>query len=184
MHLPWRDVAPAPGCPAIPTSILEEEADQLRKLAAGRRVFEVGAAYGFSACVMALAGAELVVSADPHTWLSSAGIMRDNLGRCGVIPGQVEQLIQESAIALPDYAANGEKFGLVFVDGDHSAPAVEFDVTWALEVLEPGGTLACHDLGEDCCCPGVRAALGKVFPGGPDELTGTLAVYHAPHERG
>ena len=39
--------------------------------------------------------------------------------------------------------------------------------------------LACHDMGEDCCCPAVAAVLGKIFPGGPDELTGTLAIYRS-----
>ena len=51
------------------------------------------------------------------------------------------------------------------------------DVEAARKLLADGGVLACHDLGEDCCCPGVRAALDALFPAGPDEQVDTLAIY-------
>jgi len=73
-------------------------------------------------------------------------------------------------------ALNGP-FGLVFIDGDHGAAAVMADVEAARKVLASGGVLACHDYGEDCCCPGVRAALDALFPGGPSEQVDTLAIY-------
>ena len=68
-------------------------------------------------------------------------------------------------------------FGLVFIDGDHGAAAVMADVEAARKLLAPGGVLACHDYGEDCCCAGVRQALDALFPAGPSELVDTLAIY-------
>jgi hypothetical protein len=78
--------------------------------------------------------------------------------------------------ASPDALAGLGPFGLAFIDGDHGAAAVMADVEAALKVLASGGVLACHDYGEDCCCPGVRQALDALFPGGPDELVDTLFV--------
>jgi Methyltransferase domain len=75
--------------------------------------------------------------------------------------------------AMPRLAAGEASFGLIFVDGDHQAEAVRHDVGWALRLLAPGGVLACHDYGEDCCCPGVRQALDELFPEG-GEMTNSL----------
>jgi len=180
MHLPWRDVAPGDG-PAISTSVQPEEAAALAQLASGAgEVLEIGSAFGYSAIVMALAGAH-VTAVDPHTWVpdSLAGMER-NLVAYGVTD-RVAILAESSAPVLATFAlaiahVPLTPFGLVFIDGDHSAPAVRADVDAALKVLRPGGVLACHDYGEDCCCPGVRQALDEAFPGGPDELTGSLFV--------
>lgn len=159
MHLPWRDVAPVPG-PAISTSITSPEAARLAELAAGaHKVLEVGAAYGFSAVTMALAGAD-VVSVDPHNWLGSYGPMTANLGAYGVA-GRVEVRRERAQDALPALFAAGQRFGLVFVDGDHSAAAVEHDLDWAKRLLAGGGVIAVHDYGEDCCCPDVRVTCDR-----------------------
>jgi predicted O-methyltransferase YrrM len=175
MHLPWRDVAPGDG-PAISTSVQPEEAAALARLAsAAGDVLEIGSAFGYSAIVMALAGAR-VAAVDPHTWIpdSLAGMER-NLAAYGVAD-QVAILAETSLSVMSTFAEEGTRFGLVFIDGDHSYPAVRSDVTAALKILRPGGVLACHDYGEDCCCPGVRQALDEAFPAGPDELTGSLFV--------
>jgi predicted O-methyltransferase YrrM len=174
MHLPWRDVAPGPG-PAISTSITDAESAKLRELAGkGRRVLEVGSAFGYSAVVMALAGAT-VHAVDPHAWLRSADIMAANLRVYGV-GDRVAIDCRSSHEVLPTLADWGERFDLVFVDGDHAREAVDHDVSWALKLLAPGGVLACHDYGEDCCCAGVRKALDEWFPDGSDELVDTLFV--------
>src|SRR6185437_14888671 len=159
MHLPWRGLPPAEGAQPISTSLTVNEAAALAGLATGRDVLEVGSAFGFSACVMALAGAKHVTAADPHTWLNSHGAMTANLAACGVT-GQVTVIRGTSPAALDGLGP----FGLVFIDGDHAAEAVTADVEAALKVLGSGGVLACHDLGEDCCCPGVRQALSALFP--------------------
>jgi predicted O-methyltransferase YrrM len=171
MHLPWRDVPAGLASPLISTSLTAAESDRLAELAAGRDVLEIGSAYGFSACVMALAGAKHVTAVDPHTWLGSHEAMVSNLDKAGV--AESVTIVRD---ASPAALAGLGPFGLVFVDGDHSAEAVAADVAAARAALDDGGVLAVHDYGEDCCCPGVRAALDILFPGGPDELVDTLFV--------
>jgi predicted O-methyltransferase YrrM len=169
--LEWRDVAPGDG-PTISTSLTSAEADELRRLAAGGSVLEIGSAYGYSATVMALEAA-WVIAVDPHTWLPSFGPMTANLEAYGV-SGRVEICREDSRSALPRLHAEGARFDLVWIDGDHAAHMVTHDVQWALQLLKPGGTLACHDY-DEATCPGVREALDawKV----PPRLVDTLAVY-------
>jgi predicted O-methyltransferase YrrM len=172
MHLPWRDVPAGGDGPLISTSLTADETNRLAELAEGRDVLEVGSAFGFSACVMALAGARHVTAVDPHGWLDSYDAMVSNLDKAGVA-GQVTIVRGQSPGAL----AGLGPFGLVFIDGDHGAAAVKADVEAARKLLASGGVLAVHDYGEDCCCPGVRWALEALFPGGPSEQVDTLAIY-------
>jgi predicted O-methyltransferase YrrM len=173
VKLDWRPVAPGAG-PEISTSLTDAEADKLRLLAAGADVLEIGSAYGFSAIVMALAGAT-VAAVDPHRWLNSHEAMTANLAAYQV-SGRVDLRRGPSQTVLPQLAAEGRTFDLVWIDGDHEQAAVARDVALALPLLRPGsGILACHDHGEDTC-PGVQAALDAVV-GPPHELVDTLAIY-------
>jgi len=172
VHLPWRGMPPAEGAQPISTSLTVNEAAALAELAVGRDVLEVGSAFGFSACVMALAGAKHVTAADPHTWLNSHDAMTANLAACGV--ADVVTVVRGTSPAALDGLG---PFGLVFIDGDHGAEAVAADVAAARAVLADGGVLAVHDFGETCCCPGVRQAMDILFPGGPSEQVDTLAIY-------
>jgi predicted O-methyltransferase YrrM len=173
MHLEWRDVPAGPDGPVISTSVQPLEAAELALLANGRTVLEVGSAYGYSACVMALAGASHVTAVDPHRWIQgSHWAMSQNLAACGVAD-KVLIIRVPSQVALPGFADRGTRFGLIFVDGDHSAEAVKHDGEWAAKLLEPGGTIAFHDYGEDCCCAGVRQAVDGMYPDG-GTVTGTL----------
>lgn len=173
MHLEWRDVPAGPDGPVISTSVQGIEAAELAALAAGKRVLEVGSAYGYSACVMALAGATSVTAVDPHTWIAGSREAMDvNLEACEV-RDKVTIRAGFSYQVLPELVAAGETFGLIFIDGDHSGQAVMHDGAYAVKLLEPGGTIAFHDYGEDCCCAGVRAAVDAMYPEG-GTLTGTL----------
>ena len=171
MKLEWRDVAPGGG-PAISTSLTLAETDELRRLAAGGNVLEVGSAFGYSAVAMALAGAT-VLAVDPHQWLKSQGVMMANLAAYAV-SSRVEIRAADSRQVLPELAAQGQMFDLVWIDGDHEAPAVAHDVEWARKLLKPTGTLAVHDYDEDTC-PGVRQALDAWKP--PPRVVDTLALY-------
>jgi hypothetical protein len=62
----------------------------------------------------------------------------------------------------------------VWIDGDHEAHTVAHDMHRARRLLRPGGTLACHDYGEETC-PGVRQALDAWKP--PPWLVDTLGIY-------
>ena len=176
MRLSWQPVSPGDG-PAILTSVTGAESAELARLAAGRQVLEVGSAYGYSAVVMARAGADVTAVDDHHggTWLGDTlPVMQSNLAAYGVA-GRVEIMRGASQRVLPALGGEEARFGLVFVDGDHSAETVRHDVLWALRLLAPGGVLACHDYGEETC-PGVAVALDQVFPAGPSRLTDTLFV--------
>lgn len=173
MKLEWRDVSLGDG-PAISTSLTAAETAELQRLATGADVLEVGSAFGYSTVALGLV-ARSVVAVDPHQWLNSFDALLDNLaaydvtGRC-----VVEMRRADSRTVLPELLAEGRRFDLVWIDGDHAAPVVAQDVANALRLLKPTGTLACHDYGEDTC-PGVRVALDawKV----PPRLVDTLAVY-------
>ena len=172
MKLEWRLVVPGEG-PAISTSLTLAESDELRDLAAHSTVLEVGSAYGYSAVVMALAGAVKIVAVDPHAWLNSYDVMCSNLKAYGVAD-RVIAYCGDSRAVLPYLAQSGASFDLVWIDGDHDAATVAADVANALPLLRSTGTLACHDYGEDTC-PGVRAALDAWKP--PPRVVDTLALY-------
>jgi predicted O-methyltransferase YrrM len=167
MLLPWRDQAPGP---LISTSLTRAETDELCQLATGRRVLEVGTAYGYSAVAMGLV-AEAVTSIDTHVPLRSLQVAAGNLAAYHLTE-RVQLLVGSSQRWLP---ALDPGFDLVFIDGDHQAAGVRHDVLEGRKLLKPGGMLACHDYGEDTC-PDVRHVLDQLYPLGPDYLVDTLWV--------
>jgi predicted O-methyltransferase YrrM len=172
MLLPWRPVS-VDGGPEILTSVTEAETKVLAELAAeADEALEVGSAYGYSAVVMAKAGAR-VTAVDPHAGElpGSLGMLMGNLQAYQV--NDITVRVGRSQDILPTCPLGW--YGLVFIDGDHTEATVHHDVTWALKLLRPGGVLACHDYDEGTC-PGVKAALDRLM-GGPGDLTDTLAVY-------
>jgi predicted O-methyltransferase YrrM len=173
MQLLWRDVVVGAG--AINTSLTALETLELRLLAKGADVLEIGSAYGYSTVAIGLE-AKSVVAVDPHVTHGSYDILVGNLERNG-IRDRVDIRVGTSQDVLPKLHDEGLQFGLVWIDGDHTDVGVEHDVRWALKLLKPGGVLACHDY-DEVTCPGVRVALDRVF-GGPGDLTDTLAVYLA-----
>jgi predicted O-methyltransferase YrrM len=168
--LPWRPVSLVAGLPAISTSLTEVETVGLQNLAYDADVLEVGSAFGYSAIAMALAGARSVTAVDPHIWLDSWSTMLANAEAYGVAD-RIRVIRGASQDILPTLIAG---FDLVWIDGDHEAPAVAHDVEWARKLLRPTGTLACHDY-DEATCPGVRAALDAWKP--PPRLVDTMAVY-------
>ena len=171
MHLPWRGMPVGDDGLMVSTSLTGNETAALAGLAAGRDVLEIGSAFGYSAVTMALAGATHVTAVDPHVWLGSHEAMLANLDKAGVA-----DRVTVVRAASPDALGGLGEFGLVFIDGDHGAAAVMADVEAARKVLAPGGVLAVHDYGEDCCCAGVRQALDALYPAGPSEQVDTLFV--------
>jgi predicted O-methyltransferase YrrM len=176
ISLPWRPihVDGRADLPAILTSITLDETAVLAELAADAgNALDVGSAYGYSAVVLALAGAE-VTTVDPHAGENPGTyqVLAGNLAAYGVAD-RVNVVVATSQQALPNLEA--ATFGLVFVDGGHDEATVEHDVGWARKLLRPGGILAAHDW-DEATCPGVRAALERVL-GPPPRLVDTLAVY-------
>jgi predicted O-methyltransferase YrrM len=147
--------------PAILTSVTAAETATLAELSHGRRVLEIGSAYGYSAVAMTLSGA-WVTAVDPHHAHNSHEIMLTNLAAYGVTD-HVEVVRQYSRTALPALADRGEEYDLIFIDGDHTTAGVEHDIKWSVELLRPGGTIVCHDYLETCCCPEVGPTVDLYF---------------------
>jgi predicted O-methyltransferase YrrM len=175
MILPWRNVS-VDGGPPILTSITEAEMAVLRELAAeAGDAVDVGSAYGYSAVVMAKAGAR-VTTIDPHAGENPGTLDTLMANLQAYQANTVTVSVGTSQEVLPTLP--GGWYGLVFIDGDHREPTVTHDVQWALKLLRPSGTLACHDLDEDSC-PGVRAALDRLFDH-PQPIVDTLFVHQVP----
>jgi predicted O-methyltransferase YrrM len=173
MRLPWRPLAPGVGLgPPIDTSLTEAETDELRRLAKGARVLEVGTAYGYAAIAMALGGATEVVTIDPHQALGSLAPARDHVAAWRVAD-RVRLLVGVAGEVLPRFRPGS--FDLAFVDGDHQASSVRLDARLARQAVRPGGWLAFHDYREDDC-PGVAQVLDELWPLGPRLLVDTLFV--------
>ncbi len=157
MHLPWLPRTFGVG-PQILSSITDGEIMTLATLAVQRDVLEIGSAFGYSAIAMAAAGAE-VTAVDPHDWMDSYATMTANI-RAYNVADSVTVHVGQSQRVLPELSGY---FGLVFVDGDHAAPAVEHDLEWARKLLTESGVIALHDYTESCCCPDVAVVADRMF---------------------
>lgn len=181
MHLPWRELLPAPREERIPvsTSLTVDERNELAALAAGREVLEVGSAYGFSAITMALGGATSVLAVDPHTWCKTPSSVDDMIRnvQAYAVDECVNIVVNTFFNAAASLESQDRKFSLIFIDGDHSYDTVRHDFTHARGLVTPGGVIACHDYLELCCCPEVKQALDELVPEGPAYTVDTLAVY-------
>lgn len=176
IKLEWRLVQPSStrSGPQISTSLTQNEANALAYLASGKDVLEIGSAYGYSAIVMALAGAASIYAVDPHTWIhGSHEVMTSNVNAYN-LSSVVTIRANDSFNVMPELVAEGRLFDLVWIDGDHEAPTVAHDVSLALKLLKPTGYLACHDY-DEATCPGVRVALDAWKP--PTKIVDTLAIY-------
>ena len=190
MSNPWEWVRITPDGPSVCTSVTAEEIDSLGRLAAGRDCLEVGSAFGYSAIMMARYGARSVTAVDSHLPCNSNNmtdnshdVMLANLEAAGV-SSVVTMIRQSSQDALPVLVAQDKRFGLVFIDADHSYESVTHDVGRALRLVADDGFIACHDYGHPgpnikAGIEGVNRALDEIFPAGPDWLAGTLHVTKA-----
>jgi predicted O-methyltransferase YrrM len=121
-----------------------------------RRVLEIGTHIGASTLVIAqalashtardsflLTGDILDVNNPEQGAFSRLGTRapRDALRQLGL-----EDRVRFKAMAaLPLMQNVGQKFDLIFLDGDHSATAVYQEISVALNLLEPDGTILLHD---------------------------------------
>ena len=175
-----------PGAPPVYTSITSEEINALCGLAIGRDCLEVGSAWGYSAVMMARRGARSVTAVDFHQPCdsnceakNSQDVMRENLRAYGVTSA-VTMVCQPSETALPELVSQGRRFGLVFIDADHSYDSVLHDVRWACRLVSEDGFIACHDYVASGI-ESVTRAVDEIFPDGPDRLAGTLHLVRVRH---
>lgn len=169
-----RSRPPVPGHRKILTAVTEAESAELRKLAAGKRVLEVGSQYGYSTVLMA-AVAQAVHAVDWHRGDAIVGrheslsVLWANLAAFRVLD-KVVMHVGRSEIVLPLFRP--ASFGFAFHDAYHSTEAVAADVALILPLLEPGARLAFHDYGRYGVAAAVDAlGLERVA------LVESLAVY-------
>lgn len=122
------------------------ECEALWDLATGRTVLEIGTHKGFSAVLMALAGALRVVSVDTHVGDDLVG-REHTLSEAWTnvnlhdVTDRVTLLVGRSQDVLP--YLRKEAFGLIFVDGDHHQAELDTELAWPL--LRRPGYLVWHD---------------------------------------
>ncbi len=81
--------------------------------------------------------------------------------------------------AMPRLHAEGRRFDLVFVDAGGGYDEVSFDVSWALKLLKPGGSIAVHDYGH-VGYTDKKKVCDEFFPDGPTKLVYSLFVKTPP----
>ncbi len=99
-----------------------------------RRVLEIGVLYGGTLKVWLAGDAERVVAVDPEPRVDFES------DRLTVLVGRSQDPLVVGL--LREYAP----FDWVFIDGDHSEPAVHADAALALELTRAGGHILFHDI--------------------------------------
>lgn len=173
--------------------LTEVEGHALAELATGKVVLEVGSYCGRSTICMAQT-ADRVCSVDPFTSRATPGGVDTydefvaNLN-AHLVSDKVfivrDLFTEESAKQLPV-----AKFGLIFIDGDHSYEAVWRDFENAKTLLDEDGLIAFHDYrlfpGEHDgnYDAGVTKAVGEILAAGSELVArhGTIAVVRPARE--
>lgn len=178
LHLPWRNVSlpidTTRNGPEIWTSVLMEEVLELRRLATGKNALEIGTAQGFAAVAMAQTAKSVTTVDIPGGWVPGQDHV-DETFRAYCLTN-ITRVFASSTTYLPMLVADECQFGLIFIDGDHSAAVLREDFLNSAEIIKPGGRIAVHDYLEDCC-QDVKPTMDDIIPDGPDYLVGTMAVY-------
>ncbi|HEY9850038.1 MAG TPA: TylF/MycF/NovP-related O-methyltransferase [Leptolyngbyaceae cyanobacterium] len=112
----------------------------------GKNALEIGCWFGWSACHLALAGVQLdivdPVFVDQEVYesvtnsLRSAGVIDSVKLIKGYSPSSVREL----------FAQNQKKWSLIFIDGDHEAPAPLYDAIVCEQLAEQDAIILFHDL--------------------------------------
>ncbi len=151
------------------------EGEALARLAAGKRVLELGSYAGRSTCAMAETAAH-VITVDHHRGDESTGpadtllALRDNLRACGL--EDKVSLFAGPFEALAGVMA-GSTFDMAFVDGGHSREETAVACRLAYSAVRWGGTVVLHDW----CLESVRAGAADAGLVEPDGTVDRLAWF-------
>lgn len=113
------------GTPRIGVALAEEIL--LSAFAQDRRVLEIGTGLGLSTQALARTAA-FVFTVDIDPWVQR----------------RVWPTLRD-VVCSDQWPDEGQKFGLIFIDADHSEDAVAEDTRRAVARLEPGGMIVFHD---------------------------------------
>jgi predicted O-methyltransferase YrrM len=95
---------------------------------------------------------------------STETVVRENLSLAGVDPRRMR--LVRGAFADPEVQARvaDREYGVIILDGDHSAPAVAADLRFAEQIAAPGGIVLLDDY-TDRNWPGVQEATDSYLTG-------------------
>lgn len=151
--------------PLDPHALAAIDARDIRDLAISERVgatLEVGLGLGLG--TLALSEALLTVDREDAHHVVVEGFPED-FGAAGVrtlraagVDDLVEQVHEESQLALPRFAAEGRRFDLALIDGDHRFDGVFLDLYYADRLVRPRGVVIVDDL----WMPSIRHAVSYV----------------------
>ncbi|MCT2589168.1 class I SAM-dependent methyltransferase [Streptomyces sp. N2-109] len=97
---------------------------------------------------------------DPSGSPVSEAVVRANLELAGVPPERVRLHQGFSGDPAIRQAVSDRSYGVVVVDGDHSAEGVRADLEWVEGIIAPGGVVIVDDYG-DRTWPGVKLAADE-----------------------
>jgi predicted O-methyltransferase YrrM len=145
-----------------PHAFAERDAGEIRELAVAERArttLEVGLGLGLGA--LSLCAALLEVAGEEAHHVVVEGFPGD-FGAAGTrtlrdagVEAMVEQIHDESQLALPRLVAEGRGFDLAVIDGDHRFEGVFLDLCYADRLVRPGGLVIVDDL----WMPAIRLAV-------------------------
>jgi len=148
--------------PLEPHALPRVDAREIRGLAVSEgvgRTLEVGLGLGLG--TLALCEALLEVGHADAGHVVVEGFPAD-FGGAGMrtiaaagLEHMVEQVHEESQLALPRFAAEGRSFDLALIDGDHRFEGVFLDLCFADRLVRPGGVVLVDDL----WMPSIRLAV-------------------------
>lgn len=147
------------------------EADELRRLAAGKTVLELGAWKGRSTVVMAEV-ATYVVSVDRHQGIKEREGEQSLPDYLDNVLGldNVAVVIAPFHLVVPLFDSF---FTLCFIDGSHDEKSVYDDAILAMEHVDGYGTIAFHDWDMDSVKKDVLRAMCRQ----PDSLVDSVASF-------
>jgi predicted O-methyltransferase YrrM len=151
--------------PVDPHALAEVDARDIRELAVSEAVgttLEVGLGLGLG--TLSLCEALLAVGR-PHARHVVVEGFPSGLGGAGVrtihaagVEHMVELVTDESQLAMPRFAAEGRRFDMALIDGDHRFEGVFLDLCFADRLVRPGGLVIVDDL----WMPAIRTAVSYV----------------------
>lgn len=153
--------------PEVPTLCMKDELSELRRLAVGKRVVELGTWKGASAIAMAQ-GAEVVYTIDTHegdihtgkqsTWdEAKANIRKYNADNVYLLKGTTEHHLTRPPLPW---------FDMAFIDATHTYDAVYKDLSLVYPFICNNGLICCHDYETDGAGFGVTRAVDKFIAEG------------------
>ena len=134
---------------------------QLIRSTSPSQTLEVGCACGFSTLFLVRAlvdvGGRSHISVDPYQHKMWHGVGIQKVIDAGL--GAHHELMEDlSDLALPMLHKQGERFQLIFIDGDHRFDAIIADVRNSDRLLDPGAILVL----DDTWMPSTRAAMSFI----------------------